>query len=210
MKKCLFNRNNRVWGSKNVELLEKTIEKELKFDQHVNKISSKTNRKHNVLSRMRSFLSAGKRRIIFKSFIESKFKYCPLTWMFCSQKCNNKINRLHERSLIIVNNDSESTYEKLHSHHNRFSIYDQNIQCLATEIYKIANDPSVGYFKNLFDLKYQHTLHIPLVNTELKDKNSIRYFSAVIWNAILVNIKTATSLNGFKNRIKSLKPECPC
>ena len=36
-----------------------------------------------------------------------------------------------------------------------------------------------------FDFKDKYTIHIPLVNTEceLKGKNSIRYFDAVIWNA---------------------------
>ena len=79
---------------------------------------------------------------------------------------------------------------------------------MATEIYKVANDLSVGDFKNLFEDQY--TLYIPLVNTELKGKNLIRYFGVVIWNGVPVNIKTATSLNGFKNMINSWKPECPC
>ena len=78
---------------------------------------------------------------------------------------------------------------------------------MATEIYKVANDLSVGDFKNVFDFKDKYTLHTPLVNTELKDKNLIRYFAAVIWSAILMNIKTATS---FKTRIKPRKLDCPC
>ena len=73
---------------------------------------------------------------------------------------------------------------------------------MDTETYKVANNMSVGDFKNLFDFKDQYTLHTPLVNTELKGKNSIRYFGAVVWNAVPVNIKTATSLNGFKTRTK--------
>ena len=202
--------NDKIWESKSVKLLGITIDKELKFDKHVDKICSKANRKLNVLSRMQSFLSVRKRKIVFTSFIESQFKYCPLTWMFCSRKSNNKINRLHERALRIVYNDYETTYEELLSHDNSFSIHDQNIHCLATEIYKVANDLSVGDFKNLFDFKDKYTLHIPLVNTELKGKNSIRYFGAVIWNAIPHNIKTATSLKAFKNRIKFWKPECSC
>ena len=202
--------NDKIWESKSVKLLGITIDKELKFDKYVDKIFSKANRKLSVLSRMRSFLSARKRRIVFKSFIESQFKYCPLTWMFCSRMSNSKINRLHEKALRIVYNDYQSTYEELLSHDNSFSIHDQNIHCLATEIYKVANDLSVGDFKNLFDFKDKYTLHIPSVNTELKSKNSIRYFGAVIWNAIPFNIKTATSLNAFKNRVKSWKPECPC
>ena len=171
---------------------------------------SKANKKLNVLLRMQSFLSVEKREIIFKSFIESQFKYCPLVWMFCSPKSNDKINRLHERSLRIVNNDFESLYEELLSKCNSFSIHGQNIHRLAIEIYKVANGLSAGEFENLFDFKDQYTIHIPSVNTELKGKNSIRYFGAVIWNAIPLSIKTATSLNAFKNRIKYWKPNCSC
>ena len=82
----------------------------------MSKICSMANRKLNVLSRMRSFLSAEKRRIIFKSFIESQLKYCPSNWIFSSRKSNDEINRLHEISLRIVNNDYKKTYEELLFH----------------------------------------------------------------------------------------------
>ena len=82
--------NNTILESKNIELPGITIDKDLKLDKHVNKICLKANRKFNVLCRMQSFLSAEKRRITFKSFIESQFKYCPLTCMFCSRKSNIK------------------------------------------------------------------------------------------------------------------------
>ena len=101
-------RKDIIWESKTVKLLGIIINKELEFDKHINQVCSTANKKLNVLSRMRSFLSAEKRKIIFKSFIESQFKYCPLAWMFCSQKSNDKINRLHERSPRIVYNDFES------------------------------------------------------------------------------------------------------
>ena len=99
--------------------------------------------------------------------------------MFCSQKSNDKINRLHERSLRTVNNNFESSYQELLSKCNSFSFHDQNIHRLAIEIYKVANVLSVGEFENLLDFKNQYTIHIPSVNTELKGKNSIRYFGAV-------------------------------
>ena len=75
-----------IWESKTVKLLGITIDKELKFDKHINQVCSTANKKLNVLSRIRSFLSPERRKIIFKSFIESQFKYCPLTWMFCRKK----------------------------------------------------------------------------------------------------------------------------
>ena len=58
--------NNKIWEGKNVELLGITIDNRQRFtfDKLVNKICSKANKKRNVLSRMRSFLSAEKSRII--------------------------------------------------------------------------------------------------------------------------------------------------
>ena len=197
-----------IWESNTVKLLGVTIDKELKFDKYISQVCSKANKKLNALSRMQSFLSVQKRKIIFKSFIESQFKYCPLVWMFCSRKSNDKINRLHERSLRIVTNDFKSSYQELLTSCNSFSIHYQNIHRLAIEIYKVANDVSVGEFKNLFNFKDQYTIHVPSVNTELKGKNSIRYFGAIIWNSIPLSIKTATTLNIFKNKIKSWKPNC--
>ena len=79
-----------IWESKTVKLLGITIDKEPKFDKYINQVCSKANKKLNVLSSMRSFLSVEKRKIIFKSFIESQFKYCPLVWMFCRRKSNDK------------------------------------------------------------------------------------------------------------------------
>ena len=45
-------------------------------------------------------------------------------------------------------------YEELLCHNNCFSIHDQNMPSLATEIYKVANDLSVRDFENLFHFKY--------------------------------------------------------
>ena len=44
--------NDIIWESKSVKLLGITLDKELKFDKHVDKIYSKANRKLSVLSRM--------------------------------------------------------------------------------------------------------------------------------------------------------------
>ena len=52
--------------------------------------------------------------------------------------------------------------------------------------------------------------NIPLVNTKFKGKNLVKYFGAVTWNVILINVKKDTSLNGFKDINKSWKPECLC
>ena len=67
-----------VWESNDVKLLEIAIDNNRKFDNNVSNICSKADRKRRVLTRVVKFLLIKKKRILFKTFIESQFKYCPL------------------------------------------------------------------------------------------------------------------------------------
>ena len=71
-----------------------------------------------------------------KSFIELQFGYCPLVWMFCGRKSNNRINHLHERALRIVYNDNQSSFENLLRNDCLVSIHYRNIRSFAIEIDK--------------------------------------------------------------------------
>ena len=136
-----------IWETNTVKLLGVTIDNNLKFDSHIANICSKANRKLSALTRVAKFLSFQKRCILFKAFIEAQFKYCPLVWMFHGRQINNKINKLHERALRIVYNDSVTSFEDLLIKDNSFTIHHQNIQSLATEIYKALNDLPAGNLK---------------------------------------------------------------
>ena len=59
--------------------------------------------------------------------------------MFHSRLINNKINRLHERCLRIVYSDNQSNFEELLKKDNNVSVYQRNLQFLATELYKVSN-----------------------------------------------------------------------
>ena len=83
-----------VWQENIVKLLRKRIDNYLIFDSHILDISSKTIKKLSVYVN----LIFQKARILFKSFFEPQFKYCPIIWMFCSRSANNKINKFHGRA----------------------------------------------------------------------------------------------------------------
>ena len=163
-------------------------------------------------------LSFNKRRTLFKAFVESQFKYCPIVWMFHSRRTNNKINRLHERALRIVYDDDVSTFDQLLAMGKSFCIHHQNIQRLLIEIYKALNDISEKSFKELFvkrestiTLRSKRELVIPSVNSVLKSKNSIRYFGSVIWNSFPIEIREDHSISSFATKIKQMKPiTCLC
>ena len=65
------------------------IDNKINFEEHVNSLCNKANKKLAALIRLVKFLSFEKKRNLLKAFIESQFKYCPLIWMFHSRNLNN-------------------------------------------------------------------------------------------------------------------------
>ena len=142
-----------VKSSQMETLLGVSIDSELNFENYISNIYSKVSKKLNALGRIAGYITFEKRRMLFKAFIESQFNYCPLIWMLHSRTMNNKINRLHERSLRIVYSDQSSTFEELLERDKTFSIHHKNIQSLAIEIYKFVNGLSPEIMNSVFNLK---------------------------------------------------------
>ena len=77
--------DDKIWESKAVRLLGIAIDNKLNFDKHISNVCMKAQRKLAVLTRIKKDLAFDKLRILFKTFFESQFKYCPLRWMFLSK-----------------------------------------------------------------------------------------------------------------------------
>ena len=69
-------------------------------------ICLKAYRKLRALTKAVKFLLIKKKRILFKAFTESQFKYCPLSQKLHGRQINDKINKLHEITVRLVYNDT--------------------------------------------------------------------------------------------------------
>ena len=114
------------------------MDNKLTFNPHVTKICSTASKKLHALGRVSVYMDLKQRKTIINSFILSQFGYCPLVWMFHSRELNNRINRIHERSLRLVYQDFESSFENLLKMDESFTIHERNIQSLCIELYKVA------------------------------------------------------------------------
>ena len=83
-----------------------TVDNKLSFEFYLNLVYKKVSRKLHALARVSKFISKKKLRVIMKGFIMSHFSYCHLVWMWHSSTLNNKINKLHERALRLVYDDT--------------------------------------------------------------------------------------------------------
>ena len=208
----------RVWESLEEKLLGGIIDKNLNFTAHVSNLCRKVGQKVSALARVSKLLPFHKNRLLFKTFIESQLSYCPLIWMFCSRKLNRRINHIHERALRLVYNDYTTEFNELLRKDNSVSIHHRNIQYLAIEMFKVANNISPPFMKEIFgDLLVKSTRSgttFPRhkVSKVYKGENSLRCLGPVIWNTLLpIKIKSCNSLDEFKQLIKSWVPyDCPC
>ena len=151
------------------------------------------------------------------SFILSQFGYCPLVWMFHSRKLNNRINKIHERSLRIIDKDDKSSFKELLKKDESFTIHERNLQTLSIELYKVLNGLSPKIMDLVFPLnlnsKYprQNAFITHNVKTVGSGTETLAHLGPKIWAIIPDCIKTSKSLYLFRKEIRKWKPEkCPC
>ena len=77
------------------------------------------------------------KRIIFNATMKSQISYYPLIWMFSSRQSDNLINKVCERSLRLITNDENSSFETLLQNNKDITVHQRNLQILMTEVYKI-------------------------------------------------------------------------
>ena len=216
---CSLKVGNEIIENNECEkLLGIKIDKSLNFNTHVESLCKKAGQKINALSRLTFSLNFDQRRLIMNSFIMCHFSYCPVVWMFHSRKLNNRINRLHERVLRIIYKDYNSSFDDLRSRDNALTIHQRNIHKLMIEIFKVKIGASPEIMEDLFHIiSISYNLRQDL---KFKSRNirTVRYGSETasflgpaLWNSMPSQLKSLTSINEFKLRIKKWIPDnCPC
>ena len=207
-----------IWESKSEKLLGVTVDKKLKFNEHLTNLCKKAGSKVSALARVVKILPFHKRHLILKTFIESQFSYCPLVWMFCSRKMNKKINHIHTRALRLVYDDYTSSFDELLRKDKSLSFHHRNIHLVAIEVYKAKNDLSPPFMKEIFVSSETRKTRSgdKLVRPNVKNVNTgdrtLRSFGPIVWNTMLPEkLKTCENLNTFKLKIKSWIPDnCLC
>ena len=206
-----------ILNSTNKKLLGVTIDNKFSFDKHVETLCKKASQKLHALSRVSHFMDVKQRQLIMKAFINSQFGYCPLVWMFHSRKMNNRINKIHERSLRVVFNDNASTFRELLQKDNSVTIHERNIQSLAIELYKVLNGFSPESMSIIFPTK-NNILYCSKNKFKTRNVHSVKYGTETlahlgpkIWALVPDDIKREESVIGFKTKIKNWSPaDCPC
>ena len=208
----------KIWESQSEKLLGVTIDRNLHFNNHLANICKKVSQKVFALSRVSKLLPFHRKRVLFNAFIKSQFSYCLLIWMFCSRQLNRKINHIHERALRMVYDDYISSFQELLRKDNSVFIHHRNIQLVTIEMFKILNNISPSFMRELVSEKGKTFTRSkcmfdrPRVNSVYKGENSFRAFGPIVWDQMLPEeYKSYNSLHEFEKNIKNWVPEnCVC
>ena len=130
-----------------IKLLGIEICNTLSFKKHFSTLRKKASNQLNAIARIQKYMGCKEKDVFSNSFFLSRFNYCPLVQHFCSSKSLKKIEKLQERALRILYNDSTSDYNQLLNKSSKASMEVKCLRNLALEIFKTLNHLNPEYMK---------------------------------------------------------------
>ena len=159
-------------------------------------------------------------QVLVATYILSKFRYCPLIWMFYGKMSENRIVKTLYRTLRAIYDTQAQSHEELLDLSRRKKIHGQN---LMVEVYKCLNNISPpfiwDYFKqknDLYSLRNTQLLELRKYRSKTYGLNTALFKGAItalfICREKLPNhFKEAKSLTYFKNKIREwTERSCTC
>ena len=170
--------------SKSVKLLGIEIDNTLNFEKHISNICKKASNELNAICRLQTFIGH-KEKAIINTFVHSNFNYGCLIWHFSSKKSQNKVEKIHERSLKFLSNDYLSSYAELLEKSTSVSMETKRLRTMVYEIFKTLNNLNPVFMKDIFHYspnvtRKKHNLYIHTQNTTKFGNKSLRAFGANI------------------------------
>ena len=153
---------------------------------------------------------------IINTFVHSNFNYGCLIWHFSSKKSQNKVEKIHERSLKFLSNDYLSSYAELLEKSTSVSMETKRLRTMVYEIFKTLNNLNPVFRKDIFHyspnvIHKKHNYYIHTQHTKKLENKILKVFGTNIWNTLTEYIKSTTSLLEFKKFIKTcLGPKYKC
>ena len=215
IKTSLNIRGIMIQNSNTVKLLGILIDDKLSFLPHIEDLTSKANNKIKALLRLRSNLSQSQADVLFNSFVNSIFNYCPLIWMFCSVGAHDIINKTHYRALKARFFDFHSTYHELLTRANAVCIHTRNLRLMLLEVFKSYKKLGPKIIQDEFIIKNTpYSLRSgPGFISEPSKRGSTNFFkhrAILAWNQLPDSLKATNSLSEFSFNIDRIKIYCRC
>ena len=197
--------------SEQEKLLGVNIDSSLSWHSQVDKALKKCNTLLFLLGRIKQFLSIPIRKLFYNAYILPHLDYCCTIWGNTTADSIDAVVKFQKRAArLILDRDFDAPSAELFAELN-WMIFPERVKFQKSiMMYKSMNNLAPPYVGQLF----QHTneihsrslrsttedlLYVPKPNCE-SFRNSLAYSGAKIWNSIPLNVKSAKTIEQFKNR----------
>ena len=131
--------------------------------------------------------------------------------MFCRKTLYHKIEKIHHRTLKVINQPEES-YEDLLLERTPVSVHQRYLRFLVTEIYKSTTQINPEFMWSYFtynnityNLRKGPILYLPSTHSTYYGTNSVHFRGSLIWNNLPSDIKSSKSVSEFKPKLRTLE-----
>ena len=189
-----------------------TIDDHLSWCKHVDEICKKVSSAIGALERVQPFISKETAIQIYNALIMPHFDYCSPVWDCLSGYLSDKLQKLQNRAArIITKSPFDTSSDHLLSTLDWERLFLRRKKQKALMMFKSMNGLAPEYLQSLFSQRRsvynlrdsEGKLTLPKPSTNYL-KRSFSYSGAMLWNNMPKSLKTAVSVNHFKQLIKKL------
>ena len=131
--------------------------------------------------------------------------------MFANKFSIDKILKIHKRTIQIVYDVYDESYENLLKRSDDISIHQKHMRYLAIEVYKSLTMLNPGFMWNFSERRRGDLLLLPPAKSTRLGVNSLAFRESLLWNNLPPQVKESQTLEEFKNRMKNLRSiHCTC
>ena len=165
------------------------------------------------MNRLKNLIPTSAKLQLFKCAIIPHLTYCHLVWHFSRASDWRKLERLQERALRAVFNNTSDTYETLLQKAKLTTLYNRRLQDILILMHKVKSGLTPTYLTDLFQLncEQERESNYNLRNSDFRrvhyrtvthGKHSISHLGPSLWAKLSKKERTIKSLPEFRAMIR--------
>ena len=191
------------------QLLGVTIDSQLTFDQHVEKLCTKLSQRIAVLRKIRRFLPLDQRKLYYNAMIKQQMQYASTVWTSCSVENMQKVFKLQKRAArVILGADTKANSVQLFRKLDWVPFFHEAKVNRLLMVYKRLSGDCPAYMSQMLtrnaDVNERPSRHglinpvCPQFKRESEGGRSFTVSTTRLWNMIPRDTRSKPTLASFK------------
>ena len=200
-----------------VKYLGVLIDKDMKWNSHITRLSHIISRNVGIIWRSKHFLTTKHRLLLYNSLVLPYLNYCCLLWEYSTKSSINKLFILQKKAVRLVDNQPKLAHSSpIFAKHSLLKLEDIAKQQTLVLLYNVITQNSPPVITSLFELS-RYTPQNTRIVRHFTDKftrktygtRTISWVGPRIWNSMVAphypdSESISTSKMQFKKMIKQL------